>query len=100
MKVRNPEKRLRAFVSLCQPKRQCEHTGGPQPTYRLEHGTLKILAEFPAPKDGDDEEMAPAEAVERKQARRPLLRAAAAGGARVLWGAAAGCRCQGAPCRR
>lgn len=72
MKVRNPEKRLRAFTSVCQTKRTCEHTGGPQPTYRLEHGTLKIMAEFPKPKDDDDEAMAAMEAVERKQVRRAV----------------------------
>jgi DNA-directed RNA polymerase II subunit RPB1 len=71
MKVRNPERRLRAFTSVCQSKRTCEHTGGPQPTYRLEHGTLKIMAEFPKPKDDDDEAMAAMEAVERKQEITP-----------------------------
>jgi hypothetical protein len=65
-KVRNCEKRLRAFTQLCQTKKVCEHTGGPQPTYRLEHGTMKIQAEFPAPK-GDDEEMMGMESMERKQ---------------------------------
>lgn len=75
MKVRNPERRLRAFTSVCQTKRTCEHTGGPQPTYRLEHGTLKIMAEFPKPKDDDDEAMAAMEAVERKQVRKRILRA-------------------------
>jgi hypothetical protein len=66
MKVRSPERRLRIFTALCQGKRVCEHTGGPQPTYRLEHGTLKIQAEFPAPKGDDAEEMG-MEAMERKQ---------------------------------
>lgn len=64
MLYRNPERRLRAFTSACQSKRVCEHTGAPQPSYRLEHGTMKIMAEFPAPK-GDEEVMA-AEVMERK----------------------------------
>lgn len=55
MKVRNPERRLRAFTSICQVKRTCELTGAAQPTYRLEHGTMKIMAEFPAPKGDDDD---------------------------------------------
>lgn len=71
MRVRNPERRLRAFTSVCQSKRVCEHTGGPQPTYRLEHGTMKIMAEFPKPKDDDDEGIAMMEAVERKQEITP-----------------------------
>lgn len=65
MKVRNPERRLRVWASLCQVKRVCEHTGGPQPTYRLEHGTMKIMAEFPKPK-ADDDELA-AEAVQERK---------------------------------
>lgn len=65
MKVRNPERRLRVWASLCQTKRVCEHTGGPQPTYRLEHGTMKILAEFPKPK-ADDDDLA-AEAVQESK---------------------------------
>ncbi|KAL4452229.1 hypothetical protein ABPG75_007891 [Micractinium tetrahymenae] len=65
MKVRNPERRLRVWAGLCQTKRVCEHTGGPQPTYRLEHGTMKIMAEFPKPK-ADDDEMA-AEAVQERK---------------------------------
>ena len=65
MKMRNPERRLRAWTQMSLSKRVCEHTGGPQPTYRLEHGTLRIMAEFPLVKN-DDEEMA-VENVERKQ---------------------------------
>ncbi|PSC72236.1 DNA-directed RNA polymerase II subunit 1 [Micractinium conductrix] len=65
MKVRNPERRLRLWASLCQTRRVCEHTGGPQPTYRLEHGTLRIMAEFPKPK-GDEDEGMPVETAERK----------------------------------
>ncbi|EFN55020.1 hypothetical protein CHLNCDRAFT_134851 [Chlorella variabilis] len=69
MKVRNPERRLRVWTSLCQTRRVCEHTGGPQPTYRLEHGTMRIMAEFPQPK-GEDEDMG-VEAMERKQEITP-----------------------------
>jgi hypothetical protein len=47
----------------------CEHTGGPQPTYRLEHGTLKIMAEFPVLKGEDAEEMVGMDNMERKQVR-------------------------------
>ena len=68
MKMRNPERRLRAWTQMSQSKRVCEHTGGAQPTYRLEHGTLRIMAEFPLVKN-DDEEMA-VENVERKQVGR------------------------------
>ncbi|GAB4819036.1 hypothetical protein N2152v2_006082 [Parachlorella kessleri] len=69
-KIRNPERRLKAFTAYCQTKKVCEHTGGPQPTYRLEHGTMKILAEFPQPK-GEDEEMGGMDNMERKQEITP-----------------------------
>lgn len=64
-RIRNPERRLKAFTQLCQSKRLDEHTGAPQPTYRLLHGTLKIMAEFPQLKRLDDEGMM--DATERKQ---------------------------------
>ena len=67
MKVRNPERRLRVFTGICQGKRVCDHTGGPQPSYRLEHGTMKIMAEFPPPKDDDEPMAGQADALERKQ---------------------------------
>lgn len=66
-RIRNPERRLRAFTALCQGKRVCEHTGGPQPTYRLEPGTLRIMAEFPAPRQSDLDGGAAPEAPERRQ---------------------------------
>lgn len=69
MRIRNAERRLRAFVGVCQSKRTCEHTGGPQPTYRLEHGTLRIMAEFPQQKEEDEDVLGAGGAMERKQAR-------------------------------
>lgn len=65
-KIRNPERRLRAFTAYCQTKKVCEHTGGPQPTFRLEHGSMKILAEFKAVKSEDAEE-AGMDSMEKKQ---------------------------------
>ncbi|KAK2079991.1 hypothetical protein QBZ16_002386 [Prototheca wickerhamii] len=70
LRIRNPERRLRAFVGLCQGKRVCEHTGGPQPVYRIESGALRIMAEFPAPRAADVEAGMP-EAPERKQELTP-----------------------------
>lgn len=67
LRIRNPERRLHAFTSLCQSKRVCEHTGGPQPIYRLESGTLRVLAEFPAPKASDLDGAPLLESMERKQ---------------------------------
>lgn len=69
MRIRAAEKRLRAFVGVCQSKRTCEHTGGPQPTYRLEHGTMRILAEFPQQKEEDEDVLGAGGAMERKQVR-------------------------------
>ena len=65
-RMRNPERRLRAITQLSQTKREDEHTGAPQPIYRLEHGTMKIQAEFPLLRNtGDDEGLL--DAMERKQ---------------------------------
>lgn len=69
-RARNPEQRLRRFLVACQGKRVCEHTGGAQPIYRIEHGTMKIMAEFPKPKASDMED-APLDAAERKQEVTP-----------------------------
>jgi DNA-directed RNA polymerase II subunit RPB1 len=65
-RVRNPEHRLRAFTQICQVKKEDEETGAPQPIYRLEHGTMKIMAEFPLPKASANEE-GMLDAMERKQ---------------------------------
>ncbi len=67
MRARNPEARLRAFLALCGGKRVCEHTGGPQPQYRMDG--MRIMAEFPKPKDDDAAESVAD--VERKQEVRP-----------------------------
>ena len=68
MSKRAPEARLRAFLALCGSKRVCEHTGGPQPAYRVDG--MRIMAEFPKPKDDDG--MDSFADVERKQeVRRP-----------------------------
>lgn len=67
IKIRNPERRLRAFTQICQGKRVDELTGAPQPTYRLEHGTMKIMAEFPVLKGLDGDEPSAMDAMERKQ---------------------------------
>jgi DNA-directed RNA polymerase II subunit RPB1 len=66
-RIGNPERRLRAFTQFSQVKRVCEHTGGEQPTIRLEHGTLKIMAEFAKPKANVDGEEGALSALERKQ---------------------------------
>lgn len=63
MSKRSPEARLRAFLALCGSKRVCEHTGGPQPAYRVDG--MRIMAEFPKPKDDDG--MDSFADVERKQ---------------------------------
>lgn len=47
-----PEARLRYFTALCASKRVDEATGAPQPSYRLEG--VKIVLEFPKPKNADD----------------------------------------------
>ena len=67
MSKRAPEARLRAFLALCGSKRVCEHTGGPQPAYRVDG--MRIMAEFPKPKDDDG--MDSFADVERKQEVRP-----------------------------
>ena len=66
MRARKPEQRLRAFLALCGGKRVCDFTGGPQPQYRLE--SMRIMAEFPKPKDDDDLAPEAASEIERKQA--------------------------------
>ena len=71
LRIRNPERRLRALTSVCQSKRECEHTGAPQPTYRLESGTLKIMAEFPKPKASEADEGSALDAAEQKQEITP-----------------------------
>lgn len=48
MRTRNPEQRLRAFLSLCGSKRFDEETGAPQPAYKLD--SMRLMAEFPKPK--------------------------------------------------
>ena len=67
MSKRAPEARLRAFLALCGSKRVCEHTGGPQPAYRVDG--MRIMAEFPKPKDDDGTDSFAD--VERKQEVRP-----------------------------
>jgi hypothetical protein len=95
MRARNPEARLRAFLALCGAKRVCEHTGGPQPQYRMDG--MRIMAEFPKPKDDDAAESVAD--VERKQEVRrarapPHARAGRAPPAarRAPARSAAGCR--------
>jgi DNA-directed RNA polymerase II subunit RPB1 len=66
-RIKNPERRLRAFTQVCQGKRVCEHTGAPQPAVRLEHGTLRIVAEFAKTRAGEDGEEGTLDAMERKQ---------------------------------
>ena len=66
---RNPEQRLRAFVSLCQGKREDENTGAAQPVYKLEMERMRIWAEFPQRKGGGQgttEDEASLDAAERK----------------------------------
>eukprot|EP00887_Chlorella_sp_A99_P002145 scaffold21.g2145.t1 len=70
-RIRNPERRLRVWTTVCGGKKVCEHTGAPQPSYRLEHGTLRILAEFPRLKASDDMEDVPLDNMERKQEITP-----------------------------
>ncbi|KAF8072459.1 NRPB1 [Scenedesmus sp. PABB004] len=61
--LRKPQARLRHFVGACASKRYDDAGGNPQPAYKLEG--VKILMEFPKPKD---EEAASAMAeVDRKQ---------------------------------
>eukprot|EP00879_Flechtneria_rotunda_P006150 GHRR01006467.1.p1 GENE.GHRR01006467.1~~GHRR01006467.1.p1 ORF type:complete len:1335 (+),score=429.51 GHRR01006467.1:359-4363(+) len=61
--LRKPQARLRHFVAACASKRFDDAGGNPQPSYKLE--AMKILMEFPKPKDP---EAAGAMAdVERKQ---------------------------------
>ena len=62
-RVKNPEQRLRAFLSLCGGKRFDEESGGLQPAYRLDG--MGIRAEFPKPKGDDDLELG--DNIERKQ---------------------------------
>ena len=70
MMVRKPEHRLRAVLALCGGKRVCEETGAPQPQYKME--ATRIVAEFPAPKGDDLEDMGPAaDPIERKQVQSP-----------------------------
>jgi len=66
LKVRNPERRLRAFTQVCQSKRIDEVTGASQPSYRIVHGTMKIMAEFPQMKSAADDDGV-LDAMERKQ---------------------------------
>jgi DNA-directed RNA polymerase II subunit RPB1 len=70
-RIRNPERRLRAFTTLCQTKREDEVTGAPQPTYRLEYGTMKIMAEFPPGRQIDMDEGGTMDAAEQKQEITP-----------------------------
>ncbi|KAK9843436.1 hypothetical protein WJX81_002541 [Elliptochloris bilobata] len=63
MSKRSPEARLRAFLNLCASKRVCEHTGGPQPAYKMDG--MRIMADFPKPRD--DDAMESVADVERKQ---------------------------------
>lgn len=66
MMIRKPEHRLRAILQLCSGKRVCEETGSPQPAYKME--ATRIVAEFPAPRGDDLEDMGPAaDPIERKQ---------------------------------
>ena len=62
IRARNPEQRLRAFLHICQGKKECPYTNAPQPTYRLDG--LKIMMEFPKPKGDED---APPDTGDRKQ---------------------------------
>jgi DNA-directed RNA polymerase II subunit RPB1 len=61
-----PEARLRYFTALCASKRLDEATGAPQPSYRLEG--VKIVLEFPKPKNADD----PAAQVPESERRQEL----------------------------
>ena len=73
MMIRKPEHRLRAVLQLCSGKRVCEETGAAQPAYKME--ATRIVAEFPAPKGDDLEDMgSAADPIERKQVRRPFAR--------------------------
>jgi DNA-directed RNA polymerase II subunit RPB1 len=72
-RIRNPERRLRALVGACQAKRTCEATGAAQPTYRLEGGTMRIMAEFPKQRGGDGEEGA----IDSAEAKREVTPAQA-----------------------
>ena len=71
MMIRKPEHRLRAVLQLCSGKRVCEETGAAQPAYKME--ATRIVAEFPAPKGDDLEDLgSAADPIERKQVHRPI----------------------------
>lgn len=62
--IRKPAARLRHFLTACAHKRWDDAGGNPQPAYKLEG--MKILMEFPKPKDEEQAATAMPE-VERKQ---------------------------------
>ncbi|GBF88296.1 DNA-directed RNA polymerase II subunit 1 [Raphidocelis subcapitata] len=49
LKRTKPEARLRYFMGICGSKKFDDRSGAPQPKYRLD--SMKILMEFPVPKD-------------------------------------------------
>ena len=51
-RIQDPDKRLRAIVGMCAGKKTDENTGAPQPSYKFEG--LKIILEFPKPKNEED----------------------------------------------
>ncbi|WIA28234.1 hypothetical protein OEZ86_010790 [Tetradesmus obliquus] len=61
--LRKPQARLRHFVGACASKRFDDAGGNPQPAYKLEG--MKIIMEFPKPKNPDEAGAMPE--VERKQ---------------------------------
>ncbi|KAG1671615.1 hypothetical protein FOA52_006846 [Chlamydomonas sp. UWO 241] len=61
LRIRDPERRLRHLVGMCASKRVDEATGAPQPAYKMD--SMKIMLEFPKPKNEEEEP----ETGERKQ---------------------------------
>lgn len=51
-RIQDPNQRLRAIVGMCAGKKTDENTGAPQPSYRFDG--LKIILEFPRPKNDED----------------------------------------------
>ena len=68
MRARNPEQRLRAFLAGCSGKKECPYTNAPQPHYKMDG--MKIMAEFPKPKNDDD--ILP-DTIDRKQVRGTVV---------------------------
>ena len=63
LRIQDPDKRLRHIVGMCGHKRMDEATGAPQPAYKFDG--MKIMMEFPKPKNEDEGP----ETGERKQVR-------------------------------